>query len=74
VDFDTALLGRVLLGLGIVVAVVGALLALGVRLPFGRLPGDLSGGSGNVSYAVPLGTCLVVSVVLTIVLNLIVRR
>ena len=73
-DLDTALVGRVLLALGIVVAVVGGLLALGVRLPFGRLPGDISGGSGNVSYAVPLGTCLVLSVVLTIVLNLIARR
>ena len=73
-NVDTALIGKLLLALGVLVAVVGGLLALGVRLPFGRLPGDISGGSGNVSYAIPLGTCLVVSVVLTIVLNVIARR
>ena len=73
-DVDPGLIGRLLLAVGVLVAIVGGLLVLGVRLPFGRLPGDLSGGSGNVSYAVPLGTCLVISVVLTVVLNLIVRR
>ena len=74
VDVDSALIGRVLLVVGVAIGVVGALLISGVRLPFGSLPGDLSGGSGNVSWAIPLGTCLVISVVLTVVLNLIVRR
>ena len=73
-DVDPGLVGRLLLVVGVLLAVVGGLLLLGVRLPFGRLPGDLSGGSGNVSYAVPLGTSLVLSVVLTVVLNLILRR
>jgi hypothetical protein len=73
-DVDAGLVGRLLLAVGILVAVVGGLMVLGIRLPFGRLPGDFSGGSGNVSYAVPIGTCLVISVVLTLVLNLIVRR
>ena len=73
-DIDSALLGRLLLAGGILAALVGGLLVLGVRLPFGRLPGDLGGGSGNVSWAFPIGSCLVVSVVLTVVLNLIVRR
>lgn len=73
-DIDPALIGRLLLVVGIVIAVIGGLLVMGVRLPFGSLPGDLSGGSGNVTWAVPLGTCLVISVVLTVVLNLIVRR
>jgi hypothetical protein len=73
-DIDPGQVGRLLLALGIVAVVVGGLLVLGVRLPFGRLPGDLSGGSGNVTWAVPLGTCLVISVVLTVVLNLLVRR
>jgi len=72
--FDSGATGRILLAVGLLIAAVGLLLALGVRLPFGRLPGDLSGSSGNVSWAVPLGTCLVISVVLTVVINLIVRR
>jgi hypothetical protein len=39
-----------------------------------RLPGDLSFGKGNTRVYVPLGTSIVLSVVLTIVLNLFVRR
>ena len=34
-------LGRILLIVGIVLVVVGGLAVLGVRLPFGRLPGDI---------------------------------
>jgi len=71
---DTGFVGRLLLVVGLLAAAVGVLLMLGVRLPFGRLPGDLSGSNGSVSWAVPLGTCLVVSVVLTVVVNLLLRR
>lgn len=71
---DTGLVGRLLLVLGVGVAVVGVLMMLGVRLPFGRLPGDFSGSHGSVSWAIPLGTSLLLSVVLTVVLNLLLRR
>jgi hypothetical protein len=71
---DTGFVGRLLLVVGLLAAAAGVLLMLGVRLPFGRLPGDLSGSSGKVSWALPLGTCLVVSVVLTVVVNLLLRR
>jgi hypothetical protein len=39
-----------------------------------RVPGDLSFGKGNVRVFVPLGTSILVSIVLTIVLNLFLRR
>jgi len=67
-------IGRVLLAIGLVIAVVGALMAFGVRIPFGRLPGDISGQSGGVSWYVPLGTSLLISVVLTVVLSLVLRN
>ena len=70
---DGSTLGRVLLVLGILVAVCGLVLALGGSLPFGRLPGDFSGSSGRVSWWVPLGTSIVISVVLTIALNIALR-
>jgi hypothetical protein len=35
-------LGRILLVIGVLLVVVGGLAALGVRLPFGRLPGDIA--------------------------------
>ena len=71
---DAGFAGRLLLVVGLLAAAVGVLLMLGVRLPFGRLPGDVSGSSGSVSWAFPLGTCLVLSVVLTVVVNLLLRR
>jgi hypothetical protein len=35
-------LGRILLVIGLVLVVIGGLAAIGVRLPFGRLPGDIA--------------------------------
>lgn len=73
-EIDTGTTGRILLVVGLLIAGVGAVYALGGRLPFGRLPGDIGGGGGNFSWSIPLGTSLVLSVVLTIVLNLVIRR
>jgi hypothetical protein len=71
---DTGLLGRILLVVGGLIALTGLLLVAGRRLPFGRLPGDISGSRGGFTYFIPIGTSLVLSLVLTIVLNLLLRR
>jgi Zn-dependent protease with chaperone function len=63
-------IGRILLVGGLLVAAVGAVFLLGG----GRLPGDLSFGRGNARVYIPLATCLIVSIVATIVLNLFSRR
>jgi hypothetical protein len=47
---------------------------LGVRLPFGRLPGDISIQGERGGIFIPLGTMLVVSLVLTVLVNLFLRR
>ena len=68
-------LGRVLIGLGCVAVVLGAALLLAARLPWlGRLPGDIVVRRGPVTFYFPLLTCVVLSVVLTIVVNLFWRR
>ena len=66
--------GRVLLAVGIVLVVVGALAVAGVRLPFGRLPGDIAIEGERGGFYFPIVTMIVVSVVLTILLNLFLRR
>ena len=71
---DVSALGRVLLVVGIAVAAVGGFLALGGRLPFGRLPGDISVQGQSTSVFFPIVSCIVLSVVLTIVLNIVIRR
>jgi hypothetical protein len=66
--------GRTLLIIGIVIAIVGIVLVLAPRIPFiGRLPGDIRIERDGVVVFIPLGTMLVVSLILTVVLNLIGR-
>jgi hypothetical protein len=65
-------LGRALLILGAVNAVVGALLFFGARLPFrlGRLPGDVIYRGEHTTIYFPIVTCIILSVVLSILLGL----
>lgn len=60
--------------IGIVLAVVGGLAMAGIRLPFGRLPGDIAITGDRGGVYIPLGTMLVVSIVLTLLFNLFRRR
>ena len=68
-------LGKTLLGLGILIVLIGAFLMLAARfgLPLGRLPGDISWRGKNVSFYFPLGTCILLSIVLSAILYLISR-
>lgn len=68
-------LGKALIGLGILVALIGvAVLVAGrIGLPLGRLPGDFAYRGRNVSFYFPLATCILISVVLTVVLYLVSR-
>jgi hypothetical protein len=59
--------GRLLIVVGLVIAGLGVLVSLGV--PLGRLPGDLTVRRGSFSFSFPVVSCLVVSVLLTLVLS-----
>ncbi len=65
-------LGRLLIGLGLVLLVAGGLLLLLGRtgIPLGRLPGDISYRGKNVSVYFPLGTSVLVSILLSLVFYL----
>jgi hypothetical protein len=67
-------LGRILLVIGVVLVIVGGLAALGVRLPFGRLPGDIAIEGERGGIYIPIVTMIIVSLVLTVLLNLLIRR
>ncbi|MCL6481817.1 MAG: DUF2905 domain-containing protein [Firmicutes bacterium] len=66
-------MGKLLILLGVVLLVLGALLTVGSRLPFrlGRLPGDIVWEGRNTTVYFPLVTSLLLSVVLTLVLWLV---
>jgi hypothetical protein len=67
-------LGRILLILGVVLVVVGGLAVLGVRLPFGRLPGDIAIEGERGGFYFPITTMIILSAVLTVLFNLFIRR
>jgi hypothetical protein len=61
-------MGKTLLLIGLVIAGLGLVMMLGG--PLGRLPGDFSVRRGNVSFYLPLTTCIVLSLLLTAILAL----
>ena len=68
-------LGWALVVVGAVITVVGLVIALGPRIPIlGHLPGDIVIPRENVTIFIPLGTMLLVSVVVSVVLALLNRR
>jgi ribose/xylose/arabinose/galactoside ABC-type transport system permease subunit len=69
-------LGRMLIALGLLVAALGVLISLGDKLPIrlGRLPGDIILRGKHSVFYFPLVTCLLISLVLSLVLWLINRR
>ena len=67
-------IGRIVLVIGIVLVIVGGLAVLGVRLPFGRLPGDIAIEGERGGFYFPIVTMIIVSVVLTVLFNIFLRR
>jgi hypothetical protein len=66
--------GRLLFVIGLVLVVFGGLAALGVRLPFGRLPGDIAIEGERGAIYIPIASMIVISVILTILANFFLRR
>ena len=68
-------IGKALLVLGLVIALAGVVLLLAGRVPWiGRLPGDIHVERGNWTFYFPLGTSIVLSVILTLLFWLFGRR
>jgi len=64
-------MARMLIIIGLVLVGVGLLMKLG--LPIGRLPGDIVIRRGSGSFYFPIVTCLILSVVLSLI-GMLVRR
>jgi len=75
---DLSNFGKLLVGLGGLLLLIGALLVFGGRLPgigaLGRLPGDIFIKRDNFSFYFPLTTSLLISIILSLMLWLIFRR
>jgi hypothetical protein len=72
-------LGKILLGFGALMVLLGLVLIFAGNLPgkvpwLGRLPGDIHIQRGGWSFYFPLATCLIISVILTLLFSLFGRR
>jgi hypothetical protein len=64
-------LGRLLIIIGVILVIVGAAFLLAPKIPWlGKLPGDISYKRGNFSFYFPLGTCILLSIILTLIFYL----
>jgi hypothetical protein len=64
-------LGRLLILFGVILVVVGVLLTVAGKIPWlGRLPGDIFYKGDHVSFYFPIVTCLLISVVLSLLFYL----
>ncbi|OGB88289.1 hypothetical protein A3H38_04280 [candidate division WOR-1 bacterium RIFCSPLOWO2_02_FULL_46_20] len=68
-------LGRMVLYIGVILVLIGGFFILVGRVPwFGRLPGDLVWRRDGLTIFVPITTMILVSFVLTLLLNIVWRR
>lgn len=62
-------IGRMLIFTGVLLVVVGLFLTFGSSIPWlGRLPGDISFHRGNTRFYFPLATCVLLSILLSLIL------
>lgn len=68
-------IGKMLIAAGLIITFAGFVLILAGRfnLPFGNLPGDITYQKKNLTVFAPLGTMLLISVIITIIINILSR-
>jgi hypothetical protein len=71
----TESLGRMLLYIGVLLVIVGGFFILAAKIPwFGRLPGDFTFRREGLTVFIPITTMILVSLVLTLLMNIVYRR
>jgi len=62
-----ALMGKMLIALGIILILIGILITAGPKIPWiGRLPGDISFQRENFGFYFPVTSCIIISVIFTL--------
>jgi ribose/xylose/arabinose/galactoside ABC-type transport system permease subunit len=73
--FDFTNIGKLLIVIGLIIAGIGVALLLSGKIPwFGRLPGDFFFQGKQSSFYFPLTTCILISIVLSLIMWFINRR
>jgi uncharacterized membrane protein required for colicin V production len=69
-QFPMQALGKIVVIIGVVIVVIGLLLSLGLGNWMGKLPGDIRLERGNSAFYFPIVTCIIVSIVLSLLFSL----
>ena len=68
-------MGKMLILFGIIMVLIGLLMVFFEKLPMiGKLPGDIYVKRGNFTFYFPLTTCIIISIILSLLLTLFFRR
>lgn len=59
---------KLLIVVGIIAVIVGVLMLLNIKIPFGKLPGDIVIKKENFTFVFPIVTCIIASIVLSFVM------
>lgn len=67
-------MGRFLIVAGVAIAALGCIFLMADKLPFGRLPGDIHFGKSSFRIYIPITTCILISILLTLIVNFFSRK
>lgn len=66
-------IGKMIFSLGVGLVILGLVIMLGERFGLGKLPGDIFIRKGNFTFAFPIVSSIIISLLLTLILNLLRR-
>lgn len=67
-------IGKFLILSGVILIFVGAIFVVGEKFGLGKLPGDISVKRENFSFHFPIVSSIIISILLTVILNIFFRR
>ena len=67
-------IGKMLIVAGIALIIAGIIFTIGSKLGLGKLPGDIFIKREGYSFSFPIVSSIVVSIILTVILNIFFRR
>lgn len=59
---------KLLIVAGIIAVIIGILMIFNVKIPFGKLPGDIVIKKENFTFAFPIVTCIIASIVISFIM------
>ncbi|MCF6147121.1 MAG: DUF2905 domain-containing protein [Candidatus Kuenenia sp.] len=67
--------GKILIAIGVIMIIIGVLFLFGNKIPFlGRLPGDVAIQKKNFSFYFPITTCIIISIILSLIMWLLSKK